>query len=103
MFLAQGIELVALSMGAEGMLLAARDALIRARPHSRCARSTRWAPATRWMAGVLGACARDGNRGASAPGWQAARRRAMHAGTGAATRAEVAAIYEQVRAERIDA
>ncbi len=28
---------------------------------------------------------------------------AMHAGTGAATRAEVAAIYEQVRAERIDA
>ena len=31
-FLAQGVELVALSLGAEGMLLAARDGLIRARP-----------------------------------------------------------------------
>ncbi|MFN8505859.1 1-phosphofructokinase [Kouleothrix sp.] len=102
-FLAQGIELVALSMGAEGMLLAARDALIRARPPQVRALNPVGA-GDALMAGVAWALARgmaieELARWGVASGTAAA----MHAGTGAATRAEVAAIYEQVRAERIDA
>jgi 1-phosphofructokinase family hexose kinase len=98
-FLAQGVELVALSLGAEGLLLAARGRAARARPPQVRALNPVGA-GDALLAGIAWALEQrlelaDLARWGVASGTAAARR----AGTGSATRDEVEAVYAQVRVE----
>jgi 1-phosphofructokinase family hexose kinase len=98
-FLDQGATLVALSLGADGLLLAARGTMVRARPpHVRALNPVGAGDAL--LAGIAWALERglpldELARWGVASGTAAA----MRAGTSAAPRAEVEALYAQVRIE----
>jgi fructose-1-phosphate kinase PfkB-like protein len=97
--LKQGIELVALSLGADGMLLASRRQGIWARPPHRRARNPVGA-GDALLAGVAWALQRglpleQVARWGVATGTAAAMREGVSVGT----RAEVEAIYEQIDIE----
>jgi 1-phosphofructokinase family hexose kinase len=98
-FLAQGVELVALSLGAEGLLLATRGMAVRARPPHVEAQNPVGA-GDALLAGIAWAL----ERGLALPvvarwGVASGTAAAMRHGTGAAPRAEVEALYAQVQVE----
>src|SRR5262249_20894988 len=95
-FLGQGVELVALSLGANGLLLASREVAVRARPPTVVALNPVGA-GDALLAGIAWALERypalpEVARWGVACGTAAA----MRAGTGAAPRVEVEALYAQV-------
>lgn len=96
-FLQQGVELVALSLGADGLLLASQQQAIRARPPHVQARNPVGA-GDALLAGIAWALERklaleDMARWGVAAGTAAAMRK----GVGVGTHAEVEALYTQVR------
>jgi 1-phosphofructokinase family hexose kinase len=120
-FLRQGIELVALSLGADGLLLASKELAVRARPPCVQARNPVGA-GDALLAGIASALAGPSTRlraGPSAPDWAGAERSrsehvlfleeiarwgvatgtagAVREGVSFGTRAEVEALYEQVQ------
>jgi len=96
-FLGQGVELVALSLGADGLLLASRGAALRARPPQVQALNPVGA-GDALLAGIAWALER-GLSLLEVAGWGVASgtAAAMRAGTGAAPRTEVEALYAQVQ------
>jgi len=112
-FLHQGIELVALSLGAEGLLLASKLCTVWARPPRVRARNPvgagdallagiAWAlacpePAEGWSRRERGLHLEEMARWGVASGTAAAIRE----GVGVGARAEVEALYEQVRLEQV--
>ena len=104
-FLQLGIELVALSLGAEGLLLASKHQAVWARPPRVPVRNPVGA-GDALLAGIAGALARSERReGEHRPALEDIARRGVAAGTAAAvregvgvgTRAEVEALYQQVQ------
>lgn len=102
-FLDRGIELVALSMGADGLLLASRASAARARP-PRVRALNPVGAGDALLAGIAWALERrldlaDLARWGVASGTAAA----MRGGTAGAPRGEVEALYGQVRVEMLEA
>lgn len=98
-FLSQGVELVALSLGAEGLMLAARSSVIRARP-PRVEVLNPVGAGDALLAGVAWGI----ERGLALPelarwGVASGTAAALGIGTGGASRAEVEALYGQVQVE----
>jgi 1-phosphofructokinase family hexose kinase len=97
-FLAFGIELVALSLGAGGLLLASAERAVRARPPGGQARNPVGA-GDALLAGVIWALEQDRSLEKVARwGVATGTASAMGIGVAAVTRAEVQALYEQVAA-----
>ena len=98
LFLAFGIELVALSLGAGGLLLASAERAVRARPPGGRARNPVGA-GDALLAGVIWALEQDRSLEEVARwGVATGTASAMGIGVAAVTRAEVQALYEQVAA-----
>jgi len=101
-FLDRGVELVALSLGADGLLLASRNATVRARPPRVVALNPVGA-GDALLAGIAWAL----ERGLALPevahwGVASGTAAAIGAGTGAAPRGEVEALYAQVQVDRYE-
>lgn len=102
-FLEQGIELVALSLGAAGLLLASRQQAVRARPPGVRVRST-VGSGDALLAGLAWAIECKLRLGEMACwGVAAGTAAAMHEGVGVGTRAEVEALHGQVQVEPLRA
>jgi fructose-1-phosphate kinase PfkB-like protein len=100
-FLAQGVELVALSLGAGGLLLASSGRAVRARPPSIQARNPVGA-GDALMAGVIWALERNLSLEEIARwGVAAGTAAAMGDGVALVTHADVHAVYEQVVAHAL--
>jgi 1-phosphofructokinase family hexose kinase len=96
----RGIELVALSLGADGLLLASRAYAVRARPPQVRALNPVGA-GDALLAGIAWALERDlGQEELARWGVASGTAAAMREGTGAAERGEVEALYAQVTIER---
>ncbi len=98
--LGQGVEVVALSLGADGLLLAAGQQMVRARPPRIQARTPAGA-GDALLAGLAWALER-GLSLVEMAGWgvAAGTAAARNEGVGPGTRAEVEALYPQVEIER---
>jgi 1-phosphofructokinase family hexose kinase len=101
-FLRQGIELVALSLGADGLLLASRRGAVWARPPRVRVRNPVGA-GDALLAGIAWALARQGLALEEIARWGVATgtAAAMREGVSVGTKAEVEALYEQVRIDRM--
>jgi fructose-1-phosphate kinase PfkB-like protein len=101
-FLGQGLAWVALSLGADGLLLASARRAVRARPpHVQASHSTGAGDAL--LAGIAMAMERELPAEEMARwGVAAGAAAAAHEGVSVGTRAEVRRLYEQVQVERVN-